>query len=68
MDGGTITQLIYQFMRQIDEQIIAYLLGQILKGLECMHRKNRIHRDIKSDNILLSRNGDVRIGDFGYAT
>ena len=54
-------------MRQIDESVIAYLLSQILRGLEIMHRKNRIHRDIKSDNILISRNGEVKIGDFGYA-
>jgi serine/threonine protein kinase len=47
--------------------VIAFLLSQVLKGLDIMHRKNRIHRDIKSDNIMLSRSGEVKIGDFGYA-
>lgn len=54
-------------MKQIDEEVSAYLLGQVVRGLEVMHRKGRIHRDIKSDNILLGRGGEVKIGDFGYA-
>lgn len=32
-----------------------------------MHLKNIVHRDIKSDNILISENGDLKLADFGYA-
>ena len=47
--------------------MIAYIVKQILKGLKTIHKKSQIHRDIKSDNILLSMEGDIKIGDFGYA-
>jgi len=40
---------------------------QICDGLNYLHQKNIAHRDIKSQNIFLTRNNIVRIGDFGLA-
>eukprot|EP01119_Soliformovum_irregulare_P001326 TRINITY_DN11051_c0_g1_i1.p1 TRINITY_DN11051_c0_g1~~TRINITY_DN11051_c0_g1_i1.p1 ORF type:complete len:516 (+),score=102.31 TRINITY_DN11051_c0_g1_i1:159-1706(+) len=49
----------------LDEKQMRYILRESLKGLAFLHSHNRIHRDIKSANILLTRTGDVKLGDLG---
>ena len=46
---------------------IKCILYQILCGIGYLHKCNIIHRDIKSANILLNNNGEVKVGDFGLA-
>lgn len=52
---------------QFPEACIAYLCREVLKGLQFMHSQHRLHRDIKSDNVLVGVDGDVKIADFGFA-
>jgi serine/threonine protein kinase len=49
------------------EACIAYILRETLKGLAFLHAHFRIHRDIKSDNILMGAGGTVKIADFGFS-
>ncbi|GAA5799105.1 hypothetical protein HPULCUR_004514 [Helicostylum pulchrum] len=48
----------------IDESLIARVARDILRALTRIHRLNRIHRDIRSDNILINLRGEVKLTDF----
>lgn len=62
---------LYQLLKSragfIPEKHMSYICKEVLKGLEWLHGDQRVHRDIKSQNVLLSETGDVKLGDFGYA-
>lgn len=64
---ASLTDFILSNLGKIHERIIAYVMREVLLGLKAMHDSFRIHRDIKSDNVLLSLNGAVKLADFGYA-
>lgn len=67
LNGGSLTDFLYQFAKKIPENAIAYILKQILIGLVSLHSKRQIHRDLKSDNLLYNTIGEVKIADFGFA-
>ena len=48
-----------------DEELIKTWIYDIANGLKFIHENNIVHRDIKSDNILIDKNGHCKIADFG---
>jgi len=68
MGGGCLTDVLECFDSvQMTEPQIAYCCRETLRSLAYIHSLHRIHRDIKSDNILLSSDGHIKLADFGYA-
>ncbi|CAH8464866.1 unnamed protein product [Schistosoma margrebowiei] len=66
--GGQSMQDIYLYTRRpLEEDCIAFVSRETLQGLNFMHNRGRIHRDIKGANILLTDNGHVKVADFGVA-
>ncbi|KAF7671382.1 serine threonine-protein kinase shk2 [Alternaria burnsii] len=66
MEGGALTDIIDN-NPSISEDQIATICFETCKGLEYLHNLNIIHRDIKSDNVLLDGRGNVKITDFGFS-
>ena len=67
MNGGALTDFIYHYLKKIPEDVIAYIMREILIGLRSLHARRQIHRDLKSDNILITIDGEVKLADFGFA-
>lgn len=67
MDGGAMVDFVYHYLKKVPENMVAYILKEMLQGLDSLHSRRQLHRDLKSDNVLLNMQGEVKIADFGFA-
>src|SRR5262245_41616989 len=64
--GGSVTALLRNY-GAFEEPLVKNFVRQILEGLNYLHERNIIHRDIKGANILVDNKGGIKISDFGIS-
>lgn len=65
--GGSVSDIMRLRKKTLTEDEIATILSDTLRGLEYLHQRRKIHRDIKAGNILLNTEGHAKLADFGVA-
>ncbi|HUZ37371.1 MAG TPA: Stk1 family PASTA domain-containing Ser/Thr kinase [Streptosporangiaceae bacterium] len=66
VDGRTLRDLLRDDRRLLPERALEITDG-VLRALDYSHRAGIVHRDIKPGNVMLTRNGEVKVMDFGIA-
>ncbi|CAG8548816.1 12494_t:CDS:2 [Ambispora leptoticha] len=66
-ENGSLHTICKKFGK-FPEHLVAFYIGQVLDGLLYLHEQGVIHRDIKGANILTTKEGRVKLADFGVAT
>ena len=66
LDGQTLDKVM-EATKPLPEKEAAKIASRICEALEHMHRRNIVHRDLKPQNIMVCKDGTIRILDFGIA-
>src|SRR4051794_20135944 len=66
VDGRTVRDLLIEGHRLLPERTLEIVNG-VLRALEYSHQAGIVHRDIKPGNVMVTRNGDIKVMDFGIA-
>ncbi|KAA0708145.1 Serine/threonine-protein kinase PAK 5 [Triplophysa tibetana] len=64
LEGGALTDIVTH--TRMNEEQIATVCVSVLRALSYLHTQGVIHRDIKSDSILLTSDGRIKLSDFGF--
>ena len=67
VSGGDLATKLGRAETPMDIPSIVKLLSQMCAGVQAIHDAGIVHRDLKPENILLTKEGDVKIADFGIA-
>mmetsp|Transcript_1870 Transcript_1870/g.6165 ORF Transcript_1870/g.6165 Transcript_1870/m.6165 type:complete len:456 (-) Transcript_1870:162-1529(-) len=66
VENGSLASILKTFGRLPEHMLIVYM-RQVLAGLEWLHAQGVCHRDIKGANLLITKDGQVKLADFGVA-
>lgn len=66
-DDGTLAQFLAKQDSPLSETVILSMFGQITCGIRYMHEQKVLHRDLKTANIFMMKEGLLKIGDFGVS-
>ena len=68
VDGITLSTLLRRFGDELSLDTVAAVFSSVAHALEIAHANQVLHLDIKPDNVLIDRQGRVKVTDFGLAT
>ena len=66
VDGRTVRDLLIEGHRLLPQRALEIISG-VLRALEYSHQAGIVHRDIKPGNVMVTKNGDIKVMDFGIA-
>ena len=66
VDGRTVRDLLIEGQRLLPDRALEIISG-VLRALDYSHQAGIVHRDIKPGNVMVTRNGDIKVMDFGIA-
>ncbi|KAI8996883.1 kinase-like domain-containing protein [Pilobolus umbonatus] len=67
LPGGDLMTMLIKY-DTFSEPVTQFYIGEIALALETIHKLGFIHRDIKPDNILIDKDGHIKLSDFGLST
>lgn len=68
IEGLTLAELLYHYHDEITLDMITAVFHGVARALQVAHERNVLHLDVKPDNVLITKKGQVKVTDFGLAT